>query len=472
MPEALESVVFAQTHLQVWLRIDERTKPKMYGQVFESARISSLNYWLEIVFSAAIATFGLVLNSPAVIIGAMLISPLMGPIMATGLALAVGDLYLAIKAVANVILSVAAAIGLAAFIVWSLPFHSATSEIIARSNPNLLDLGIAIFSGLAGSVVLCRGAGGGGVTALPGVAIAVALMPPLCTMGFGWGSGNNLKIMGGAGLLFLTNLVAIVSSAFLVFLLVGLNSPLVSAEMKRAQKDDPFAQLLSHGLLGRALAHGGQLRWRILILAVLLGAIAVPLRRALLQVAGETLARSVVQSEVKNLAPPSALVSQQVQIGNENISIRLISTQNIAPVQIQKTEQSIARRTGRRVELSVQEVASKSELADLVAQLAVPAPVSPPVPVKTLDEMRQEVLARITPAITAAWPPEVPLQGFDFAFNATGIECNVKYQADKELGPIPLSIIVRDLRDKLKTPNISLTATKIPAPRGKARKGR
>ena len=153
MPEAFESVTFAQTRLQVWLRIDERTKPKMYGQVFESARISSLNYWLEIVFSAAIATFGLVLNSPAVIIGAMLISPLMGPIMATGLALAIGDLYLAIKAVANVVMSVAAAIGFAAFIVWSLPFHSATSEIIARSNPNLLDLGIAIFAGLAGSLV-------------------------------------------------------------------------------------------------------------------------------------------------------------------------------------------------------------------------------------------------------------------------------------------------------------------------------
>ncbi|MEO8340436.1 MAG: DUF389 domain-containing protein, partial [Nitrospirota bacterium] len=77
--------------------------PGVYAQAFEAARISSLSYWLEIVFSAAIAVFGLVLNSPAVIIGAMLISPLMGPIMSTGLALAVGDLYLAIKAVLNLI---------------------------------------------------------------------------------------------------------------------------------------------------------------------------------------------------------------------------------------------------------------------------------------------------------------------------------------------------------------------------------
>ncbi len=104
------------------LRINERTKPKMYGQVFESARISSLNYWLEIVFSAALATFGLVLNSSALFIGAILISPLMGPIMATGLALATGDLYLAIKAVVNVVMSVAAAIGLAAFYRLVAPF--------------------------------------------------------------------------------------------------------------------------------------------------------------------------------------------------------------------------------------------------------------------------------------------------------------------------------------------------------------
>ena len=144
---------------------------------FRDKEISSLSYWLEIFFSAGIATFGLVESSPAVIIGAMLISPLMGPIMATGLALAVADLYLGIKAIINLLASVTAAIAFSAFLVWLLPFHSATSEIIARTNPNLLDLGIALLSGLAGSVVVCRG-GGNGVTALPGVAIAVALMPP------------------------------------------------------------------------------------------------------------------------------------------------------------------------------------------------------------------------------------------------------------------------------------------------------
>ncbi|MGP8247618.1 MAG: DUF389 domain-containing protein [Bryobacteraceae bacterium] len=139
----------------------------------------------------------MVQNSPAVIIGAMLIAPFMGPIMGTGLALAVGDLYLGIKAVLNLLVSVAVSVGFSGFLVWLLPFHSATPEIMARTNPNLLDLGIALLFGLAGSAVVCRG-GGDGVTALPGVAIAVALMPPLCAVGFGLGSGLNLEIMGGA----------------------------------------------------------------------------------------------------------------------------------------------------------------------------------------------------------------------------------------------------------------------------------
>src|SRR5665213_1137785 len=232
--------------LQTWLRVNPSAKPKVYRQVFETTSINSVSYWLEIFFSAGIATFGLVENSPAVIIGAMLISPLMGPIMASGLALAVGDLYLGIKAVMNLLLSITISIAFSGFLVWLLPFHSATSEIIARTNPNLLDLGIALLSGLAGSVLICRGGGGGGTT-LPGVAIAVALMPPLCVIGFGLGSGPDPEIMGGAGLLFLTNLVAIIASAFLVFLLVGPSTGDAGNVMATSREHGMLAGLLSHG---------------------------------------------------------------------------------------------------------------------------------------------------------------------------------------------------------------------------------
>ena len=205
-----------RARVERWLGVDGRAKPQVYAQVFGSANMASLSYWLELTMAAGIATFGLVLSSPAVIIGAMLISPLMGPIMANGLALAVGDFYLWVKSMLNLAASIAASVALSAGVVWLLPFHAATPEILARTNPNLLDLGVALLSGLAGSLVVFRGGGGGGVTALPGVAIAVALMPPLCTVGYGVGSGGNWSIIGGAGLLFLTNLAAIVTAAFIV----------------------------------------------------------------------------------------------------------------------------------------------------------------------------------------------------------------------------------------------------------------
>ena len=250
MPERTSASDVERPRLQAWLRIPADAKPKVYRQVFEATEIGSLSYWLEIFFSAGIATFGLVESSPAVIIGAMLISPLMGPIMATGLSLAIGDLYLGIKAVLNLVFSITVSIAFSAFLVWLLPFHSATSEILARTNPNLLDLGIALLSGLAGSVVVSRGSGDG-VTALPGVAIAVALMPPLCTMGFGFGAGMNLEIVGGAGLLFLTNLVAIVASAFFVFLQVGMSTAEVRQAVAAAGGDDLLVRTLSHGKFAR-----------------------------------------------------------------------------------------------------------------------------------------------------------------------------------------------------------------------------
>jgi len=136
------------------LRIRPDSKRRVYMQVLEAAELSSLNYWLELIFSAGIATLGLVLNSPAVVIGAMLISPLMGPIMAAGLALAAADLYLGLKALVNLAVSVSGAVAFSALLVWLLPFHIPTGEILSRTQPNLLDLGVALLSGLAGSMAV------------------------------------------------------------------------------------------------------------------------------------------------------------------------------------------------------------------------------------------------------------------------------------------------------------------------------
>ncbi len=444
--------------LQAWLRVDASAKPRVYEQVFAATEITNLSYWLEIFFSAGIATFGLVESSPAVIIGAMLISPLMGPIMATGLALAVGDLYLGIKAIINLLASVAVSIGFSAFLVWLLPFHSATSEILSRTNPNLLDLGIALLSGLAGSVVVCRG-GGDGVTALPGVAIAVALMPPLCAMGFGMGSGLNMEIMGGAGLLFVTNLVAIVASAFLVFLLVGMNTPDVQQAMLVARGGDSHAQMHSHRLVARMLASGGQLHWRILMIVVLLASIAVPLRRALLQVASETRARGEVQKALKGLVPADAIMSQDVNVANGEIVIRLISTRSIPHSKVTQVRQELMRQTGQDVQLTVDAVASRGELAELMARLTRPEPIIPKA--NTVAESQKELLDKVRPVIQELWPSDAPIQDFDVVLGTAGITIEVRYQAAQDLGAAAISMVLQGLQSTLEMPDLMLTASRI-----------
>jgi len=300
------------------LGVTPQAKPQVYLGLYESAEFASVNYLLELLLAARIATLGLVLNSPAVVIGAMLVSPLMGPILATGLALAASDVYLGIKCLLNIVLSVLLAVLFAALLVWLLPFHSPTAEILARTKPNLLDLGVALFSGLAGSIVVCRGGSGGGVTALPGVAIAVALMPPLCTIGFGVGSGLEWGIISGAGLLFFTNLAAIVACAFLVFSLVSMDSLYVrqsisETEMEHAS-DDWLYSVLGRTVLRHSVGNVGQLRWRVGMILVTLAILFFPLSKSLLQVRDETASRAAVRNALRILGPPDAFLTQQVDI--------------------------------------------------------------------------------------------------------------------------------------------------------------
>jgi uncharacterized hydrophobic protein (TIGR00271 family) len=445
------------------LRIDLQSKPRVYAQVYESAEIASLNYWLELVFSAGIATLGLVLDSPAVVIGAMLISPLMGPILAAGLALAASDFYLGVKSVVNVLASMAGAISFSAAIVWLLPFHAPTAEILTRTQPNLLDLGVAIFSGLAGSVVVCRGGGGGGVTALPGVAIAVALMPPLCTVGFGVGSGLVGPIISGAGLLFLTNLAAIVASAFFVFLLVRMDAPNVREEIEQTIRDrasgDKLFGLLQHTFLARSLAHVGKLRWRILMLALILAVLFVPLSRALMRVRNETLARGAVREAVRQLASRDAVVSEVVDLAPDRIRVRLILTDAVPPGKIEEARRVVAKRTGRDVDLFVRKVAGEEELA-LLRERLKPAP---PTPLEDLDGLRHELVARLEQPLHEAWPAgSATLLGYELGFSTSGIVVRLRYQAPAALEEAAVAILRNVLQSRLHVEQLSVEMDWVP----------
>ena len=225
------------------LGVNEERKEEIYLQISRSAALSDFSYWSQVFFSAGIATLGLALNSPAVIIGAMLISPLMGPILASGLALATGDLVLTSRAAIKLFVSCLVAILFAVVLVALLPFKEVTAEIAARTQPNTLDLVIALFSGAVGSIAVCKEVKGV-VTSIPGVAIAVALMPPLCVVGYGVGimlslnSEDGSRIARGGLLLFLTNLVAIIFTAMVAFVALHIDTRKVKKRVLEWQQED------------------------------------------------------------------------------------------------------------------------------------------------------------------------------------------------------------------------------------------
>ncbi|MEY2904874.1 MAG: hypothetical protein RJA52_890 [Bacteroidota bacterium] len=165
-----------------------------------------------LIFAILVASVGLNVNSTAVVIGAMLISPIMGPIMGIGLAAGINDFELLKKSLKN--LGIAALISILTSAIYFLftPLDSPQSELLARTEPSIWDVLIAFFGGLAGIVAGSRKEKS---NAIPGVAIATALMPPLCTAGFGVATGN-FSFFLGAFYLFFINSVFISLSTYLI----------------------------------------------------------------------------------------------------------------------------------------------------------------------------------------------------------------------------------------------------------------
>lgn len=177
----------------------------------------SVDFFVLIILSAVIASLGLLQNSAAVIIGAMLVAPLMSPILAIGMGMAIGEPKTLGGGAEATAKGVALAIFVGALVAMTSPLQTATNEIMARTAPNLLDLMVALASGAAAGYAISRKEV---AAALPGVAIAAALVPPLCVVGYGLGT-SQLSIATGASLLFTTNLIAIILSAALVFVALG-----------------------------------------------------------------------------------------------------------------------------------------------------------------------------------------------------------------------------------------------------------
>lgn len=178
---------------------DKTDETAIVEQISDGVTFRGANLWV-LIFAIFIACLGLNLNSTAVIIGAMLISPLMGPIIGMGLAVGRADLELLKRSLTNYGVSTVISVLTAALYFQLTPLTEAQSELLARTSPTLYDVLIALFGGAAGILALSTGGKG---NVIPGVAIATALMPPLCTAGYGLAMGEWSYFFGACYLFFI-----------------------------------------------------------------------------------------------------------------------------------------------------------------------------------------------------------------------------------------------------------------------------
>jgi len=201
---------------RIFPRLNRQERTQAYVRIRRDAR-PNVDFYVLIGLAAAIAALGMLANSTAVVIGAMLVAPLMSPIAGTGLAMVQGDvrfLRLSLGAViwgSLVVLFVGLIVGL-------IPINDPiTDQVLARTSPTLLDLAVALLSGMAVAFALTRSSA---LAALPGVAIAAALVPPLAAAGISLANGHTSEGLG-ALLLYLTNIIAISIASAFVFLVLG-----------------------------------------------------------------------------------------------------------------------------------------------------------------------------------------------------------------------------------------------------------
>lgn len=249
-------------------------------------------YAFLIVISAAISLLGLLMPSVAVLIGAMLLSPLMMPIIGLGFGIATLDFREIRRAAIALAAGSAIAIVLSVILVSISPVQTITGEIAGRTRPTLFDLLVALLSALAGAYALIRGRGG----TVVGVAIAIALMPPLAVVGFGIATWN-WTIFAGSLLLFLTNAITIALTAALVARVYGFGS-----------------HLSRH--------HTG---WQLTLFVVALGVLSFPLMTALHQIAFESVAQRQVRDTIRSRFPSGARLSQlEIDYSASPIRVRAV----------------------------------------------------------------------------------------------------------------------------------------------------
>jgi uncharacterized hydrophobic protein (TIGR00271 family) len=356
-------------------------------------------YWLQLLSAAALATLGLALDSTAVVIGAMLIAPLMRPIVELAMGLATGSAPLVFRTGLRSIASIVVVVVASAAFTALLPFHEPTRELLARTAPSLLDLFVAAACALAGAYAVVMTSSEVATTAA-GTSIGISLVPPLCTIGYGASVGD-WDMAQGAALLFTANVTGIVTVAGVVFVLTGFGQVDVRAEEHGldADQDVGAATRLGRKFSKRASARLGPLP-RVLLPIAMLGAISFPLYRAVEEMTQRSAMRQrvrevlegdhghrIVQYSLDQTVRPTAL---RVVIVGDPTTARSLEHD------LQTKLESVERHP---VRIAVWAVPDASAFSALSARLDdIPIEVTPPVPPPPPTPPLQTRVAALWPA--------------------------------------------------------------------------
>jgi APA family basic amino acid/polyamine antiporter len=315
------------TVYRIFPTLEAEERSTVYRQIRDGAR-ADIDFFVMITLSATIATLGLLLNSGAVIIGGMLVAPLLSPIIGISLAIALGNVRLLRDAAESTVKGIFLAGVVALFLSSVLPLGELSDQILARTAPNLLDLLIALASGAAGAYAMSRKEMS---AALPGVAIAAALVPPLGVVGVGL-AARQFAVAGGGLLLFGTNLVGITLAGTVNFLLLGFRP------------------------VGGAKEREGRMRRGLVVSILLLLVVSLPLGfvsgRTVQASQEEQVVRRVVTEQLSQVQGAS-LVDLQLELHGQKLSlvVTIYATEGTEKGLAEQLDAALTKEVGQEVSL-------------------------------------------------------------------------------------------------------------------------
>lgn len=432
------------------LRLSDREAE--YAEMIRASYLSEPLFWVQAALGAAICALGLVLNQTAIVIGGALIVPLVRPVIATGLALASGDLFLLVRLVVKLLGFSVLAVVLSAGLGSLLPFAAATAEAVARTRPTILDFLVALCGGMSGAALISLRRQV--FHYLPGAVIAITLLPALCVMGFGLGDSSIGPVFRGAALQFTANLFAAVLGAGVILSLVGIPKAAQCASVrqwKEAELASPLASAV-FGRLGlqRVIGRTGSVRARLIVVSIFLLALLVPLQLAFNQLTAEFRTRQAISQVQAMFSVPdrSAVISSAFALHEESVDVRLQVAANelFGADDIARFEERVSDRVGRRAQLDlVQTLADVGNGQAIRRLLAGNAGGPAPPPQRTVSESLDDA-GRTAAAILTDLPLPDSLRVVTLRAGvgtASASLFDLVYLADTQLGPDAQSMLVQ-----------------------------